>query len=147
MKTHTSKPTGVSRSWYLLDASKVSLGRLATTVSRLLMGKDKTDFSPHLDGGDYVVIVNAQKLKVTGGKMTDKKYFRHSGYPSGLTTETLAEVLSKNPSRAIHQAVRGMLPSNKLRPQRLARLKVYAGSEHSHSAQKPTEVQLVKSGR
>src|SRR3989344_9281704 len=146
MKTYSAKPTEVTRQWYTLDASSAPLGRMATVAANLLTGKTKAQYTPHVDGGDYVIVINAQKLKVTGEKIAKKQYHRHSGYPSGLSTETLAEVLAKDPSKAIRQAVGGMLPHNKLRTARLARLKVYAGSQHNHAAQNPQEFSIEKIG-
>jgi len=144
MRTYSPKPADITRQWYVLDASQLPLGRLSTTVASLLLGKGKTSFSPHMDGGDFVVVINASKLKVTGNKLADKRYYRHSGYPSGLTEQSLSEVLVSNPEKVIHHAVRGMLPANKLRPARLARLKVYPGEEHNHTAQKPVNFELGK---
>ena len=142
MKTFSAKPADVTRKWYVVDASEVPLGRLATRVATLLTGKGKPQFTHHIDTGDYVVIVNAAKLKVTGGKETKKVYYRHSGYPGGLKEATLEEVLAKDPTQAVIHAVRGMLPVNKLRDGRLARLKVYAGAEHNHEAQQPETISL-----
>lgn len=143
MKTYSVKPAHITRKWYLINAEGAPLGRLATTVATLLLGKDKPMFSHHLDTGDYVIVINAKKIGVTGNKLQDKKYSRHSGFPGGLTQETLADKLTKNPSSVIEHAVRGMLPSNKLRDGRLARLKVYEDTEHAHEAQKP-EVIVIR---
>ncbi len=137
MKTYSAKPSDVTRLWYVLDASQAPLGRLATQAATLLTGKGKPQFTHHIDTGDFVIIINADKLVVTGGKESKKMYYRHSGYPGGLRESTLQEVLDKDSTRAVIQAVRGMLPVNKLRDGRLARLKVYKGSEHGHEAQKP----------
>ena len=140
MKTFSAKPSDVIRKWYVIDASEVTLGRTATLIATLLTGKRKPQFTQHIDTGDFVVVINARNIKVTGQKMTDKMYYRHSGYPGGLHEASLKEVLAKTPERAIYEAVRGMLPVNKLRDQRLARLKIYAGAEHNHAAQKPESI-------
>lgn len=142
MKTYSAKPSDVTRQWYVVDASEASLGRLATQVASLLTGKGKPQFTKHIDCGDYVVIINAKDTVVTGGKETKKIYYRHSNYPGGLKSATLAEKMEKDPTFAITQAVRGMLPVNKLRDERLKRLKVYAGAEHAHEAQKPTVISV-----
>lgn len=142
MKTYSQKPTEVERQWYLIDASKAPFGRLATAAASLLIGKGKPTFTPHTDGGDHVVIINAEKLVATAGKDTKKIYYRHSGYPGGLYSRSLEEQRQKDPAVLIQKAVRGMLPDNKLRRQRLQRLKVYAGSEHEHTAQKPQEIKV-----
>lgn len=145
MKTYSMKPAEVTRKWYLVDASEVTLGRLSTAIATLLLGKRKPEFTPHVDGGDYVVVVNAAKLKVTGGKETKKIYYTHSDYPSGLKSASLAEKLNKDPASVITLAVKRMLPDNKLRDGRLKRLKVYAGSEHNNTAQQPQKIS-VKEG-
>lgn len=142
MKTYSAKPSDVTRAWYVLDASEAPLGRLATKAATLLTGKGKPQFTSHIDCGDFVVIVNADRLVVTGNKLNGKMYYRHSGFPGGLKEETLADVMAKDSSRAITEAIRGMLPVNKLRDARLQRLKVYAGSEHQHEAQKPEKLTL-----
>jgi large subunit ribosomal protein L13 len=142
MKTFSAKPSDVIRKWYVIDASEAPLGRVATKAATLLTGKGKPQFTQHIDTGDFVVIVNAANLKVTGQKLTDKKYYRHSGYPGGLHEASLKEVLENNPERAMKEAIRGMLPVNKLRDGRLARLKIYAGAEHNHAAQKPEAVSM-----
>ena len=116
------------------------LGKLAVVIADKLMGKSKVTFTPHIDNGDYVVVTNAKKLVVTGEKMTDKKYYRHSGFPGGLTELKLEEVIEKDPSLAIREAVKGMLPKNKLAPDRLARLRIFEGAEHAHTAQNPKEI-------
>lgn len=139
MKTHSAKPADVTRRWYLLDGGKMPLGRLSTAAARILIGKDKPDFTPHVDGGDYVIIINADNLLVTGDKHQGKLYWRHSGYPGGIRRRTLDEQLSRDSTRVVTHAIRGMLPVNKLRRGRLLRLKVYAGTEHQHSAQNPIE--------
>lgn len=140
MKTYSQKASEISREWWLIDASSMPLGKLAVVIADKLMGKSKVTFTPHIDNGDYVVVINAKDLKVTGVKMTDKKYYRHSGFPGGLTELSLEEVLEKDPSLAIREAVKGMLPKNKLAADRLARLRVFAGSEHTHAAQNPKEI-------
>ena len=146
MKTYSAKPTDVTRKWYVIDASEAPMGRVATQVAKLLTGKDKPMFTHHIDTGDYVIIINAAKVQVTGNKMWTKKYYHHSGHPGGLKEATMAEKMEKDPTHAIFHAVRGMLPVNKLRDGRLDRLKIYAGPEHNHEAQKP-EVISVKEGK
>jgi large subunit ribosomal protein L13 len=146
MKTYSAKPTDVARKWYLIDASEAPLGRVATVAAGLLLGKGKPMFTKHIDCGDYVVIVNAENLVVTGAKLDKKIYYRHSNYPGGIKQETLSEKLAKDPASVIAQAVRGMLPVNKLRPGRLARLKVYSGTEHANTAQQPEVMSLKKAG-
>lgn len=142
-KTFSAKPSDVVRKWYVLDASEVPLGRLSTKAATLLTGKEKPQFTHHIDTGDFVIIVNAEKLVVTGDKLKSKMYYRHSGYPGGLKEASLADKLAKGAStEVVERAIRGMLPVNKLRDGRLARLKVYAGSEHSHAAQKPETISL-----
>jgi large subunit ribosomal protein L13 len=141
MKTYSAKPTEVERKWYLLDASEITMGRLSTKAAKLLTGKEKPMFTHHIDCGDYVVIVNADKLQVTGNKLEAKKYYRHSHYPGALKETTLAEKITRGKSpEALEHAIRGMLPVNRLRAGRLARLKIYAGSEHQHEAQKPVAI-------
>jgi len=142
MKTYSAKPSDVTRKWYVIDASEAPLGRTATLIATLLLGKGKPQFTSHIDTGDFVVVVNAENIKVTGEKMTDKMYYRHSGFPGGLHEASLQEVLAKTPERAMYEAVRGMLPVNKLRDGRLARLKIYAGPEHNHAAQKPEPISV-----
>lgn len=144
MKTYSAKPTDVQRQWYVLDASEAPLGRVATVAAKLLTGKGKPQFTKHIDTGDYVVIINAEKTIVTGGKPDKKIYYRHSNYPGGLKQATFTEKMAKDPTFAMNHAVRGMLPVNKLRDERLKRLKVYAGSEHQHKAQKPQVISLQK---
>jgi large subunit ribosomal protein L13 len=142
MKTYSIKPTDITRKWYVLDASEVPMGRLATQAATLLTGKEKPQFSHHIDCGDYVIVINASTLIATGNKMADKTYYRHSGYPSGLTATTLQEQMVKDPTVPIFKAIRGMLPVNKLRPERLKRLKIYADDQHQHEAQKPVTLSL-----
>jgi len=141
-KTYSQTTPDATRSWYLIDASALPLGKLAVIVADKLTGKSKLTFTPHTDNGDFVIVINAKKLVVTGNKLTDKHYYRHSGYQSGLTDLTLAEVIEKDPSVAIEHAVAGMLPKNKLAPDRLKRLKVFDGDTHSHEAQQPKEIKL-----
>jgi large subunit ribosomal protein L13 len=145
-KTFSAKPTDVVRKWYVIDAASAPMGRLATETASLLIGKGKPMFTHHVDVGDYVIVINASELVVTGNKMEDKKYYHHSQFPGGLKTTSLKDKMEKDPTTVITRAVRGMLPVNKLRPARLARLKVYAGAEHNHSAQMP-EVFTLKSSR
>lgn len=142
MKTYSAKPSEVTRSWYVIDASEAPMGRVATKAATLLTGKEKPMFTHHIDTGDFVIIINAGKLVVTGNKLTDKMYYHHSHYPGGLKEATLAEKMVKDPTHALTHAIRGMLPVNKLRDGRLARLKVYAGAEHNHAAQKPVSLSL-----
>ena len=140
MKTYSQKSSEISREWWLIDASTLPLGKLAVVIADKLMGKSKVTYTPHIDNGDYVVVVNAKNLKVTGEKMSQKKYYRHSGFPGGLTELKLEEVIEKDPSVAIREAVKGMLPKNKLSADRLARLRVFEGAEHAHAAQNPKEI-------
>jgi large subunit ribosomal protein L13 len=137
MKTYVTKTSEITRSWRVVDADGATLGRLATEVAMLLRGKHKTTFTPHLDTGDPVIIVNAAKIKVTGNKLLAKRYVRHSGYPGGLRSETLEALLARRPEEVIRRAVRGMLPRNRLGEQMSRKLHVYAGPEHPHAAQKP----------
>lgn len=146
MKTFSVKPSDVTRKWYVIDASEAPLGRIATRVATLLTGKGKPQFSHHIDCGDYVVIINAANLVVTGDKLEKKMYYHHSHFPGGLKETALKDQLIKDSTKAVEHAVRGMLPVNKLRDGRLARLKIYAGSEHTHDPQKP-EVISVKEGK
>lgn len=139
-KTYSQKGADVTREWWIIDASTMPLGKLAVAIADKLMGKSKVTFTPHIDNGDYVVVINAKELQVTGEKLTDKKYYRHSGFPGGLTELKLEEVIEKDPSIAIREAVKGMLPKNKLAADRLARLRVFSGSEHAHTAQTPKEI-------
>lgn len=141
-KTFTPRPADIERSWWVADATDLPLGRLASEVARVLRGKHKPIFAPHMDTGDYVVIVNAEKVAVTGNKAEDKRYFRHSGHPGGLITKTFAEVLARHPERILEQAVRGMLPKNRLGRRMLRKLKVYAGPVHPHSAQAPRPLEI-----
>lgn len=139
MRTFTPTPGDVDRQWHVIDATDVVLGRLASQVATLLRGKHKPTFAPHMDMGDFVVIVNAEKVALTGAKLEKKQAYRHSGYPGGLTSTSYAELLEKNPVRAVEKAIKGMLPSNRLADQIFKKLKVYEGTEHPHAAQQPKE--------
>jgi large subunit ribosomal protein L13 len=136
-RTFTPKPADIQRDWIVIDATDVVLGRLASHVAVLLRGKHKATFAPHVDTGDFVIIVNADKVALTGAKAEQKKAYRHSGYPGGLSAVTYSELLEKNPTRAVEKAVRGMLPKNSIGRAQLRKLKVYTGSEHPHAAQQP----------
>lgn len=140
MKTYSQKSSEIKRDWWVIDASSMPLGKLAVVVADKLMGKSKVTYTPHIDNGDYVVVINAKNLVVTGNKMTDKKYYHHSGYPGGMRELKLEEVIEKDPSRAICEAVKGMMPKNKLAADRMARLRVFEGAEHAHTAQNPKEI-------
>ena len=140
MKTYSQKASEIKREWWVIDASSMPLGKLAVVIADKLMGKSKVTYTPHIDNGDYVVVVNAKKLVVTGDKMIQKKYYRHSGFPGGLTELKLEEVIEKNPAVAINAAVKGMLPKNKLADERLKRLRIFDGAEHTHTAQNPKEI-------
>ena len=142
MKTYSAKPTDVTRAWYVIDASEAPLGRVATKIATLLTGKGKPQFTHHIDCGDFVVVINAEKLVATGDKLNKKIYYTHSSYPGGLKQKTLGEAMEKDPTFAITHAVRGMLPVNKLRDGRLQRLKVYAGADHNHAPQQPTLISV-----
>lgn len=137
MRTFTAKTAEVKRNWYIVDATGKTLGRLSTEIARRLRGKHKPEYTPHIDTGDYIVVINAQGIRVTGNKMTDKMYHRYSGYQSGLKSLTFEELLKKAPERIIEFAVQGMLPKGPLGRQMLKKLKVYAGSEHPHVSQQP----------
>ncbi|WP_336646719.1 50S ribosomal protein L13 [Microbacterium sp. USHLN186] len=141
-RTYTPKTGQIQRDWIVIDAADVVLGRLASHAAAILRGKHKPTFAPHVDTGDFVVIVNADKVALTGQKLQKKMAYRHSGYPGGLTATSYAELLEKNPVRAVEKAVRGMLPKNTLGRQQLSKLKVYAGAEHPHAAQQPTPYTL-----
>ena len=140
MKTFSQKSADIKREWYLIDASTLPLGKLAVVIADKLMGKSKVTYTPHIDNGDYVVVINAKNLQVTGNKMVDKKYYRHSGFPGGLKELKLEEVIEKDPSYVLKEAVKGMIPKNKLAADRLARLRVFNGAEHTHAAQNPKEI-------
>lgn len=141
-KTYSQKPSEIERKWLLVDASEAPVGRVATQIAHYLTGKGKATYTPHMDGGDYVVVINAKDAVFTGTKETDKKYYRHSGYPGSLRDASVKEVREKYPERLIEAAVRGMLPKNKLQPERMKRLRVFAGSEHTHEAQTPQKVEV-----
>jgi large subunit ribosomal protein L13 len=141
-KTFSQKPADVTRRWILIDAASAPLGRVSTEIAKYLIGKYKPTYTPHVDGGDYVVVINAQDTVVTGDKETGKIYYRHSGFPGGIKDATLKEVREKFPERLIERAVKGMLPKNKLVDGRMQRLKVYAGPEHNHAAQTPEKVEV-----
>jgi len=142
MKTKVLKKNDIIRKWYVVDATDKVLGRFASRIAGLLIGKNKAQYSPHVDCGDFVVVVNADKFRVTGKKMTDKIYYHHTFYPGGLKKMTLKLMLERYPERVIYHAVSGMLPKNKLRACRLKRLKLYTSNEHPHIAQKPTMIEL-----
>jgi len=142
MKTYNAKPGEIAREWYLVDASGQTLGRLATTIADTLRGKNKPQFTPHVDTGDFVVVVNAEKIAVTGNKLDQKQYYRHSGYPGGLRQRSLREQLERRPTEVLRKAVKGMLPRNRLARQQITKLKIYAGPEHPHDAQQPKQLPL-----
>lgn len=136
-KTYSPKPAELTHDWYVIDASQYTLGRLATLAATYVIGKHKVQYSAHLDCGDNVVIINAANVQITGNKLEDKKYYRHSGYPGGIKETNLATLLQRNPTQAVEHAVAGMLPKNRLQDDRMRRLKVYAGAEHPHAGQNP----------
>ena len=142
MKTKSYKNTDLEKKWLLLDASDKTLGRLCAKISSILMGKNKAQYTPHNDLGDYIVIINAEKVKVTGNKDIQKKYYRHSGYPGGLKSSTFSEIIEKNPEDIILKAVKGMLPKNKLSNSMISKLKVYKGENHPHIGQNPHKIEL-----
>ncbi len=142
MKTYVTKPDEVQREWFVVDASGKTLGRLATAVARILRGKHKPIYSPMIDVGDYVIVVNAEKVRVTGRKLTQKFYYRHSGYPGGFKQISLRDMLARHPTRVIEYAVWGMLPKNALGRRMFKKLKVYAGPDHPHQAQNPKPLEL-----
>src|ERR1700760_3186614 len=142
MKTFVATPANRERNWVVVDATGLTLGRLATQIADTLRGKRKPEYTPHCDVGDFVVVINAAKIRVTGNKLSDKRYYRHSGYPVGLRSRTLAEMLERRPEEVIRKAVKGMLPRNKLARQQLGKLKVYAGPEHPHEAQQPKPMEI-----
>jgi large subunit ribosomal protein L13 len=142
MKTYVAKPTDRQRDWYVVDAEGKTLGRLATRIADALRGKRKPQYTPHIDTGDFVIVVNAEKIRVTGDKLAQKVYYRHSGYPGGIKSRTLGEQLQRRPEEVIRKAVKGMLPRNRLARQQLGKLKVYAGPEHPHQAQQPTPMEI-----
>ncbi|MGH3009268.1 MAG: 50S ribosomal protein L13 [Gaiellaceae bacterium] len=142
MKTYSAKPGEITREWYLVDAEGKTLGRLATQIADTLRGKRKPQFTPHVDTGDFVIVVNAEKIQVTGNKLDQKRYYRHSGYPGGLKSRTLREQLDRRPTEVLRVAVKGMLPKNRLARQQITKLKIYAGPEHPHTAQNPRAMEL-----
>ena len=144
MRTYTPKPGDVERHWHVIDATDVVLGRLATQAATLLRGKHKPVFAPHVDTGDFVIIINAGKVALTGNKREQKLAYRHSGYPGGLRATRYTELLEENPQKAVEKAIRGMLPKTTLGRQMLGKLKVYAGSEHPHAAQQPQPFQITQ---
>ena len=142
MKTKSYKNTDIEKKWLLLDASNKTLGRLSAKISSILMGKNKAKYTPHNDLGDYIIVINAEKVKVTGNKDIQKKYYRHSGYPGGLKSSTFSEIIEKNPEDIILKAVKGMLPKNKLSNSMISKLKVYKGENHPHIGQNPHKIEL-----
>ena len=142
MKTYVATPETRQRDWYVVDAEGKTLGRLATQVADTLRGKRKPDYTPHVDTGDFVIVVNAARIRVTGNKRTDKVYYRHTGYPGAIRSRTLGEMLERRPEEVIRKAVRGMLPKNRLARQQITKLKVYAGPEHPHAAQQPKPMEI-----
>jgi large subunit ribosomal protein L13 len=142
MKTYSAKPEDIQRKWYVIDADGKTLGRLATRVATILRGKHKPIFTPHLDCGDFVIVINAEKIRVTGNRLHEKMYYHHSGYPGGLSTISLRDLLNKRPERAIQYAVKKMLPKNALGRHMFKKLHVYAGGEHPHAAQHPEVLEL-----
>lgn len=144
MKTYSARPADISRKWYLIDASAAPLGRISTIVANLLTGKGKPSYTPHIDGGDYVVIINTDNIVMTGNKVNNKMYYRHTGYPGGIKETSAKAQLEKDSTKIVKASIKGMLPANKLREERLSRLKVYKSSEHKHDAQKPEIITLKK---
>ena len=142
MKTYSAKPGEITREWYLVDAEGKTLGRLATQIADTLRGKRKPQYTPHVDTGDFVIVVNAEKIHVTGNKLDQKRYYRHSGYPGGLRSRTLREQLDRRPTEVLRVAVKGMLPKNRLARQQITKLKIYAGAEHPHAPQSPKPLPL-----
>ena len=144
MKTYTPKSSEITREWHVVDAEGMIVGRMATEVARLLRGKHKPTFSPHIDTGDHVIIVNADKVIMSGDKANAKQIYRHSGYPGGIKSETFAKMLQRKPADAVRRTVRGMLPKGPLGRQQMTKLKVYAGPEHPHHAQAPTPFEIKR---
>ncbi|MEC5199156.1 large subunit ribosomal protein L13 [Arthrobacter sp. PL16] len=144
VRTYTPKPGDITRQWHVIDATDVVLGRLASQTAILLRGKHKATFAPHMDMGDFVIIINADKVALTGAKLEQKRAYRHSGFPGGLKSTTYAELLEKNPERAVEKAIRGMLPKNSLAAQQINKLKVYRGAEHPHAAQQPSTYEITQ---
>jgi large subunit ribosomal protein L13 len=142
MKTYVAKPSTIERKWYIVDAKDQRLGRLATRIADTLRGKNKPEYTPNVDTGDFVIVVNADKIVVTGRKMEKKVYYRHTGYPGGLKQRTLAQMMEKKPEEVLRLAVKGMMPKNRLARAQLKKLKIYAGPEHKQMAQKPEELKL-----
>ena len=142
MKTWNAKPGEIDRLWYVVDAEGKTLGRLATQIAETLRGKGKPEYTPHVDTGDFVVVVNAEKITVTGKKLDDKIYYRHSGYPGGLKSRPLRDELERRPTEVLRKAVKGMLPRNRLGRAQLRKLKIYAGPDHPHAAQKPEPMEV-----
>lgn len=142
METFTAKPLNLTRSWYVVDASGKTLGRVSSEIARRLRGKHKPEYTPHVDTGDYVIVINAKKVRVTGNKRTEKRYYRHSGYPGGIKAITFAQMMQKAPERVIEHAVKGMLPKGPLGRAMYRKLKVYAGPDHTHAAQKPQPLDI-----
>lgn len=142
MKTFTATPADITRDWYLVDASDKILGRLASQIAHRLRGKHKPIYTPHMDTGDYIVVVNAEKIRVTGAKRTDKMYYRHTGYPGGIKSKTFEKMMQTAPTRALEIAVKGMLPKGPLGRDMFRKLKVYAGTEHQHTAQQPVPLDI-----
>jgi large subunit ribosomal protein L13 len=142
MSTYMAKNEEVERSWFVVDAENKTLGRLASKIAQYIRGKHKPTFTPHVDMGDYVIVVNAEKINLTGNKLDQKKYYKHSNYPGGIKEVTYRELLAKNPEFIIEKAVKGMLPSNKLGRKMIKKLKVYSGENHPHQAQKPEKIEL-----
>ena len=143
-KTQSAHPATVERKWYVVDATDQTLGRLATIIAEVLRGKRNPWYTPHVDTGDFVVVTNAEKIAVTGNKLSDKRYYRHSGYPGGIRSRTLQEQLDRRPEEVIRMAVKGMLPKNRLGRAQLKKLKTYAGPEHPHEAQDPEPLRLTR---
>jgi len=142
MTTYTAKPADIKQDWYVVDASGKTLGRLATEIARRLRGKHKPEYTPHMDTGDYIVVINAREVRVTGRKRTDKMYHSHSGYPGGIKSISFEKLMQKKPELAIEKAVKGMLPKGPLGRQMFRKLRVYAGSEHHHAAQQPQTLEI-----
>jgi large subunit ribosomal protein L13 len=142
MKTQSTRPADVRREWFVVDAAEKTLGRLATEIARRLRGKHKPEFTPHVDTGDYIVVVNADKVRVTGNKTTDKTYWRHTGYPGGIKGVSFRDMIATHPERVIESAVRGMLPRGPLGREVYRKLKVYSGSDHPHAAQQPQPLEI-----
>lgn len=142
MSTYTAKPADIRQDWFLVDAKGKVLGRLATEIARRLRGKHKPEYTPHMDMGDYIVVINARDVKVTGNKATDKVYYKHTGYPGGIKSTTFEKLIAKKPEEVIETAVKGMLPKGPLGRQMFRRLRVYAGTEHKHSSQQPQILEI-----